>query len=92
MSTACGVPVVGSGVGYLADWSPDAATAVPPGSPQALADAIERILADPERRRATADAAHRWSAAHDVDSTARQFEALYRRVASTRAASSPLTV
>ncbi len=41
-AASCGVPVVGSAVGYLADWAPDAATAVAPGDPAALADGNSR--------------------------------------------------
>ena len=83
-AAASGVPVAGSNVGYLADWAPEAATAVAPGNPQVLADAVGRLLTDPQRRLATAGAAHRWSVAHDADSTALQFDALYHRISDTR--------
>lgn len=80
-AAACGVPVVGSRVGYIADWAPDAATAVPPRDPAGLADAIERLLAAPALRERTADAAHRWVRTHDADTTARLFESMYVRIA-----------
>ena len=76
-AAACGVPVVGSAVGYLADWLPDAATGVAPGDPSALAEAIRTLLEDEQRRRATAARAAAWTRAHDADWSARAFEALY---------------
>ena len=79
-AATCGVPVVGSSVGYLADWSPDAATGVEPGNPQALARAIEALLLNPVRRHAQAAAAARWARQHDADWTASAFEALYHEV------------
>jgi glycosyltransferase involved in cell wall biosynthesis len=47
---ACGTPVVATRVGALPEVAGpdgDAALLVPPGQPAALADAIERVLADP---------------------------------------------
>jgi glycosyltransferase involved in cell wall biosynthesis len=77
-AAACEVPVIGSAVGYIADWAPDRATAVPPGRPGELADAIDRLLRDSSRRRDTAAAAAQWACAHDANWTAQQFDALYR--------------
>ena len=50
---ACGVPIVGTAVGGLLDTVVDGVTGllVPPRSPDALAHAIERLLADPAARR-----------------------------------------
>ena len=79
-AAACGVPIVGSCVGHLADWAPDRATAVPPGSPAALADAIDALLQDRERRRTTAQTAQAWATAHDAAWSAREMSALYRRI------------
>jgi glycosyltransferase involved in cell wall biosynthesis len=51
LEAACtGLPIAGSAVGYLADWSPDRAAGVPPGDPVLLAAAIEALLRDPKRR------------------------------------------
>jgi glycosyltransferase involved in cell wall biosynthesis len=72
-----GVPVVGSAVGYLADWAPDRATAVPPGQPPLLAQAIADLLRDDQRRLAQTTAAEAWARAHDAEWTADAFEALY---------------
>lgn len=79
-AAACGLPVVGSAVGYLADWSPDAATSVTPGDPAALADAVQRLLADPQRRQRQARAAADWTRAHDADWTAAAFDSLYHEL------------
>jgi glycosyltransferase involved in cell wall biosynthesis len=76
-AAACGIPTVGSAVGYLADWTPDRAVAVPPVSPQLLADAILGLLRHPAQRARIAAAAHAWTLAHDADWTAEQLEGLY---------------
>ena len=83
-AAACGVAVAGSAVGYLADWTPDAATTVRPGDAAALADAIAQLAADPARRRHTAAAGLAWAQAHDAAWTAQRFEQLYREVTSGR--------
>lgn len=83
-AAACGVPVAGSAVGYLADWQGDRAVAVPPSDPEALARALHALLLDEPRRRALADAAGTWAVTHDADWTARAFAALYREVAALR--------
>ncbi len=76
-AAACGVPVVGSAVGYLADWAPDAAAAVPPNDPRALAAAIGALLADPPRRQALASRAQTFALEHDANATAAAFQSLY---------------
>lgn len=80
-AAATGLPVVGTAVGHLADWTengkPPKAIAVAPGDPSALADAIDRALADSLGRQERAERARAWTLAHDADWTARQFEKLY---------------
>jgi len=49
-AAACGVPLVGTAVGALADLSPEAAVAVPVGDEASLAQAIISLLRDPVRR------------------------------------------
>ena len=83
-AAVCGVPVVGTNVGYLNDWSPTRAIAVPVSDPVALADAIVTLLGDPGRRRQLAEAAREWGSAHDADWTADRFTALYRELLVTR--------
>jgi glycosyltransferase involved in cell wall biosynthesis len=81
LEAACaGVPTVGTAVGYVADWHPDRAVAVPVGDPRALADAITALLHDSARRTMLADAARRWTLAHDADWTASAFESLFTRI------------
>lgn len=50
---ACGVPVVASHVGGLAETVQDGVTGlhVPPRRPDRIADAVTRLMAEPERRR-----------------------------------------
>jgi glycosyltransferase involved in cell wall biosynthesis len=56
-AAACGVPLVGTAVGTLAELAPDAALAVPAGDEQALGSAVIEILQDDVRRRMLAAAA-----------------------------------
>lgn len=83
-AAACGVATVGSAVGYVADWTPDAALGVPPHNPQALADAVADLLLNHRKRDRIAAAAHEWTLAHDADWTAVQFDRVYRELAATR--------
>jgi glycosyltransferase involved in cell wall biosynthesis len=76
-AAACGVPTVGTEVGYMADWSPQRALAVPMGDDDALAQAILSLLRAGPRRAAMGRAAQEWAKAHDADWTAAQFERLY---------------
>jgi glycosyltransferase involved in cell wall biosynthesis len=68
---------VGTAVGYVADWSPKRAVAVPVQNPDALANAIVDLLHDAPRRQRIASAAREWTVAHDADWTAQQFEDIY---------------
>lgn len=77
-AAACGVPTVGSHVGYLADWTPDRAVTIPPGDSDALSEAIADVLVDRPRRERLAYAAREWTLAHDADWTAGQFDRVYR--------------
>jgi len=79
-AAVAGVPTVGTAVGHLAEWSPDAALAVPCREPAALADAIAALLDDEDLRLSIAAAAQRNAALEDADHSARGFDAIYRRV------------
>jgi glycosyltransferase involved in cell wall biosynthesis len=79
-AACCGVPTVGTNVGYVADFQPDRAAAVPARNPHALADATLALLRDCERRRQLAEAAHDWALHHDADWTADAFDRLYHEV------------
>jgi glycosyltransferase involved in cell wall biosynthesis len=80
-AAVAGVPAVGTAVGHLAEWSPDAALAVPCQAPAALAAAIATLLDDEDLRLSIAAAAQRNAALEDADHAARGFDAIYRRVA-----------
>jgi glycosyltransferase involved in cell wall biosynthesis len=57
---ACGIPVVSTSTGGIAELLRDGAgVMVPPADPQALADAIERLVLDPDLRRKLAQAGRR---------------------------------
>jgi glycosyltransferase involved in cell wall biosynthesis len=75
------VPIVGTSVGYLADWTPGSARAVPTADPRALADAIVGLLNDPAARLRLASSAHEWAVAHDADWSAAEFTRLYASLA-----------
>lgn len=79
-AAACGVPTVGTAVGYTADWEPERAWAAPVGDAQALATGILTLLWDDRRRNEMGQAARRWARAYDADWTATQFQALYERL------------
>jgi glycosyltransferase involved in cell wall biosynthesis len=76
-AAAAGLATVGTAVGYIADWRPDRAAAVPVGDSRALASAIIELLQDPVQRERLASAARAWTLAHDADWTAAQFEQIY---------------
>ncbi|HEU4630134.1 MAG TPA: glycosyltransferase family 4 protein [Gemmatimonadaceae bacterium] len=76
-AAVAGVPTVGTAVGYVVDWAPDAAVAVPVGDARALARETAALLADEPRRLALAHAAHHRALLHDADHTAACFERLY---------------
>ena len=77
----CGVPTVGTAVGHLAEWSPEAALAVPVGDAAEMASAIAGLIGDEPRRLRLAQAAQRRALAMDADETARRFLAMYAELA-----------
>jgi glycosyltransferase involved in cell wall biosynthesis len=80
-AAVAGVPTVGTRVGHLIDWAPDAAVAVPPGDAGALADAVDAVLADEPRRLALAAAAQARAVREDADWTATRVLELYQELA-----------
>lgn len=76
-AAASGLPIIGTRVGYVSDWAPHAAVAVPPDDAEALAAAITAILHDPAERARLASAAQERALAHDVEWTAEKLTALY---------------
>lgn len=75
-----GVPTVGTAVGLVAEWAPEAALAAPVGDAAALAEGIVALLGDDAQRAALGRAAQTWAHRHDADWTARQCEAIYTEV------------
>ncbi len=75
-AAVAGVPVVGTAVGYVRDWDGTRAAAVPPGHADALAAAMEALLANPAERARLAAAARVWAIAHDAAWTAGALDAL----------------
>ena len=80
-AAAAGVPTVGTAVGHLAEWNPEAALAVPCQDAIALADALESVLDDEDLRVRLATEAQRRAQLEDAAYTARRFSALYAGVA-----------
>ena len=83
-AAVAGLPIVGTQVGYIADWAPGRAEAVETATPHALAVAIRKMQANRERAHAMATAAGAWARNHDADWTAAQFNQLYRGLAGRR--------
>ncbi len=83
---AVGVPVVGTGVGHVREWSPEAAVSVPLRDAHALADALEFLDDDESRRLDLARRAQEIAVREDADWTAGRFEEIYHRVVGERRA------
>jgi len=75
-----GVPTVGTRVGHVAEFAPDAAVATPVGDASALATAIAALLGDDARRRELGRRAQRRVLDEDADHTAREFTGVYGRL------------
>lgn len=82
-----GIPTVGTRVGHIAEWAPDAALAVPAGDAAALASALAALFADESQRRALGRASLQRAVEQDADYTARAFESAYERLTRAVAAS-----
>jgi glycosyltransferase involved in cell wall biosynthesis len=76
-AAAVGVPTVGTAVGHIAEWAPEAAIAVPVGNIEALAAALHQVLSDEPLRLRLAHVAWRWALREDADYTVGCFERLY---------------
>jgi glycosyltransferase involved in cell wall biosynthesis len=75
-----GVPTVGTAVGHMTEWAPQAALAVPVGDSEALAAAVSDLLSDEEKRLRIAGEALKRATSEDADYTAQRFQALYARL------------
>lgn len=72
-----GVPTVGTAVGHLAEWAPQAALVVEPGDAAGLAVLIARLRTDEALRLRLAHGAQRRALAEDADFCCAQFERLH---------------
>ncbi len=88
-AAAVGVPTVGTAVGHVTEWAPDAAVAVPVGDSQSLAAALRHVLTDEVLRLRLARAAWTRAVWEDADYTAGCFEALYEELTPARPRASP---
>lgn len=82
-AAVAGIPTVGTAVGHVADWAPQAAVAVPVRDPEALACETRKLLGDEERRLALAREAQRRALAYDAGWTVRRLESLYDELTAT---------
>ncbi len=78
-----GLPTIGTDVGYVHDWAPEAAVATPVGDHEALAGEVEGLLADEPRRRRLAGAAQARALREDADYTASEVLRHYRELTGT---------
>lgn len=76
-AAVAGVPTVGTPVGHLPEWAPDAAAVVPFADPDALAAAVAAVLGDEEGRLRMAAAAQRHAIHHDADHAAGRILRIY---------------
>jgi glycosyltransferase involved in cell wall biosynthesis len=81
-----GVPTVGTNVGHVRDFAPDAAVAVEIGNADALAREIGSLIDDEPRRLALAARAQARALTHDADWTSARFEELYQDAITRRRA------
>ena len=83
-AAAAGLPIVGTRVGYVADWASDRALAIETTRASAMARAILALHANPSRARAMAAKAQAWALAHHASWVADRFADLYREVAGVK--------
>jgi glycosyltransferase involved in cell wall biosynthesis len=79
-----GVPTVGTAVGHIAEWAPDAAVACAVADPTALAGALGELLGNEARRMQIANAARARALCENADVTAARINALYEEVTARR--------
>jgi len=79
-AAACGVPTVGTGVGYVADWANEKSLAVAIGDVDALADAILCLLGNSTRRKEMGNAARQWVRKYNIKWTADTLLHLYEKL------------
>jgi glycosyltransferase involved in cell wall biosynthesis len=83
-AAVAGVPTVGTAVGQVADWSPQAAVSVPVGDAAAMAREAASLLADDPRRLALAREAQRRALSADADYSVQRYEEIYDELVQAR--------
>ena len=83
-AAVAGVPTVGTAVGHIAEWAPQAAVSVPVGDWAGLAGAIAGLLNDEDLRVRIAREALARATREDADYTAEQFQTLYSCLVAVR--------
>jgi glycosyltransferase involved in cell wall biosynthesis len=86
-AAAVGVPTVGTAIGTISEWAPDAAMVVPSNDDAALAHEVETLLADEPRRMRLAMNAYARVQEVDADATAGRLLELSQEVVQQRAES-----
>ena len=84
-AAAAGVPIVGTHVGLVHDWAPQAACAVAPGDHESLADAILRLVQQGDERARLGAAGRSRATEYDADWSARAISDLYTSLGPTSA-------
>jgi glycosyltransferase involved in cell wall biosynthesis len=75
-----GVPTVGTRVGQIADWAPEAALAAEIGDAEGLADALEYLAVNEDSRLRIARAAQARAVRDDADATVNGLMSIYARL------------
>jgi glycosyltransferase involved in cell wall biosynthesis len=75
-----GVPTIGTKVGVLAEWSPDAARVVAPADAAGMAAMVIDLARDEEARLDLARHAQQRAVAEDADVTAQRMRSLYQQL------------
>jgi glycosyltransferase involved in cell wall biosynthesis len=83
---AAGLPIIGTAVGGVSDLVPDDSTGilVPPGDPEALANAMRKVRVDSGLRASMARASAQRAAAFDIAQTAEAYAELYTTLVKRR--------
>jgi glycosyltransferase involved in cell wall biosynthesis len=79
-AAVAGVPTIGTLVGHIAEWAPEAALSVPVGDSARLAAGIRHLLEDEDLRMSIAREALKRAVLEDADHTAACFRELYNRL------------
>jgi glycosyltransferase involved in cell wall biosynthesis len=85
-ATSMGLPIVATSVGGVPQVVTDGVEGliVPPGDPALLADALQRVAADPVLRDRLGRASREKSAMFDVTGASREIEGIYREISDRR--------